>query len=250
MEPFKLILLFLGGICAGLYASRVGGGSLVTLPALILAGLPSPIALGTNRLSAVILEFASALKFHREKKFRIKAAIQLALIAGMGAVIGSLIVVRIDAEILNLIIAVVLISLSVVVLKRGSLGLTEEPEKIHRTRARLFGGMFLLGIYWGFIGAGAGAFVAMLLVMCGYAFFEAAAIGRVIGIVGSGVALAVFAYNDLVRYPYGIALGLGTAVGSWIGIGIAVKKGNTYIRSLFLVLIVATVIKLIVDVIH
>ena len=68
MEIIHLIVLIVGGMLAGLYASNVGSGGLVTLPLFILLGLPTTIAIGTNRLSAVLLEFGSALKFYREKK--------------------------------------------------------------------------------------------------------------------------------------------------------------------------------------
>ena len=94
MELIFLFILFIGGIFAGLYASNVGGGSFVSFPLLILSGLPIHIAIATNRFSAVILEFFSAIKFYKEKKIDLKMGLILGVIASIGSFIGANIVFK------------------------------------------------------------------------------------------------------------------------------------------------------------
>ena len=89
---------------------------------------------------------------------------------------------------------------------------------------------FLLGIYGGFFGGGFGTFMMFLLVIMGFSFIKSAAISRVVGFLMSLSATIVFAQQGLIHYLYGIALGAGFAVGGWIGIGIALKKGDNYVK--------------------
>lgn len=63
----------------------------------------------------------------------------------------------------------------------------------------------------------------------------------------SATSAIVFVQNGVINYSYGLILGGGFAVGSWIGIGFALKKGNEYIRSLLAVIMILTLIKLLSD---
>ena len=107
MELVFITILFIGGILTGLYASNVGGGALVTFPLLILIGLPTHIAIATNRLSALFLELFSAIKFYKEKKLNLKLGLFLGLIAAVGSFIGSNIVIKINERFLNLVIGII-----------------------------------------------------------------------------------------------------------------------------------------------
>ena len=105
--------------------------------------------------------------------------------------------------------------------------------------------IFFLGIYAGFFGAGYGTFVMFLLVSLGYTFTKSAALSRVIGFITSFVATIVFAYSGLINYAYGLSLGAGFAIGAWIGVGVGLKKGDKYIKALFIGIIILTTTKLI-----
>ena len=102
----------------------------------------------------------------------------------------------------------------------------------------------MLGIYGGFFGGGFGSFIMFLLLFSGFTFIKSAAIGRVVGFIMSLTATIVFAFNGLIHYPYAISIGLGSAIGSWVGVSIALKKGNKYIKTLFIIIILLTIIKL------
>jgi uncharacterized membrane protein YfcA len=105
----------------------------------------------------------------------------------------------------------------------------------------------LLGIYGGFLGVGFGTLITFVFVLIGLNFVKSAAVSRVVGLIMSAVATAVFAYHGAINYPYAIALGLGLAIGGWIGAGIGVRKGNDYIKVLFIIILLATIAKLIFD---
>ncbi len=246
MNLFHFALLFFGGFGAGLYASSVGVGGLFTLPLLLLTGLPIHIALGTQRFAAVILELASSIKFSKEKKVNFTLAIPLGIIAGLGSIIGVTIVIAINEKYLNIIIAILLVVIFIILKNKNKFGL-KEHVLTHKHYLLLAASTFLLGIWGGFFGPGFGAFSVMLLVFFGFTFIESAAVSRVIGVFMSGVAMIVFAQHGFINYVYGATLGAGFAIGSWIGIGIALKKGDTFVRGLLVIVIVITVLKLVLN---
>ena len=243
MELLILVILFVGGVFTELYASSVGGGVLITFPLLILSGLSTLAAIATHRLSIVLLEFSSAAMFYKKKKPDMRLGVFLGIVAAAGSFIGSNIVIKINEKYLNLIVAVMFFMIVLVLYHKDKLGIKE--KKVTHTNlgiAAVF--TFFLGIYGGFFGGGFGTFIMFLLLMLGFTFIESAATGRVIGFMMSSAAALVFALNGLINYPYALSLGFGCAVGSFLGVNIAVKKGNRVIRMMFIAIIILTIIKL------
>lgn len=246
MDILPLFILCIGGILTGLYASSVGGGSLITFPLLILMGLPTQIAIATNRLGIVLLECSSAIKFYRENKLSWKWGIPLGIVAAIGSFIGSHMVITINERLLNIIVALLLAVVVVVSLKKNT------PEHLKKNLSPkntliLVSLAFLLGIYGGFFGAGFGIFIMFVLVAFRFTFLESASLGRLIGFMMSLTASLVFVYNGSINYAYAFSVGIGSAIGSWFGIGIALKKGDRFVRILFIVIIVVTILKLILE---
>ncbi|MBI4092200.1 MAG: sulfite exporter TauE/SafE family protein, partial [Candidatus Levybacteria bacterium] len=104
--------------------------------------------------------------------------------------------------------------------------------------------IFLIAIYGGFFGAGFGFFSIVVLVLLGFSFMKSAAMARVIGFFMSLASTIVFIQNNVINYPFALSLGLGYAIGSWIGIGIAIKKGENYIKSLLIIITILTLFRL------
>ena len=234
-------LLFLAGILTGLYASAVGGGAFVTLPLLLWTGLPTIVALGTNRICAFVLEITSAARYLTKNKGNLREGISLGVLVGAGAFVGSNIALGIPEFILNLIVAFSMV-LMLGILARG----VPKIEILGKTTL-FYPLLFILGIYVGIVGAGFGAVMMILLVMRGESFVDGAATSRYIGMVGSLVAGAVFAINGIVDWNAAIALGSGLGIGAWWGAEIGISKGDSYIKWLLVVLIVVTIVKLIMD---
>lgn len=241
-----LIILFIGGILSGLYGSTVGSGGLVSFPLVLLTGLPIHSAIATNRFGATLLELASSARFHSAKKLNIKLGLLFGLAAAFGSFIGSNIVINFDEKYLNLITAILLSFVFLILFFRNKLGV-EEKIVFHKHWIAAVVSTFLLGIYGGFFGVGFGTFITFIFILVGMNFVKSAAASRVVGLVMSLTATAVFAYHGTINYPYAIALGLGLAIGGWIGAGIGIKKGNGYIRILFIIILLVTIAKLIFE---
>ncbi len=246
MEIIQLLVIFLGGLAGGFYGSTVGGGALVSLPLLILMGLPTPVALGTQRLGAVILELTSSLRFYRAGKLNLRLGLILGLIGMIGTIIGVNVLISLDPKVLNLIIAVLLVLVAIVLLNKERLGI-KERALTRRHTVWLGIATAFMGFYAGFFGAGAGVFWTLLLVLFGFSFIDSAGIARVIGTCTSLVAAVIFAAHGLINYRLGLALGAGFAIGSWVGIGVALKRGDAYIKAILVLVVAFSVLKLILN---
>lgn len=243
MDILFLTLLFFGGILAGLYGSSVGSGGLVTFPLLILAGLPTHIAIATNRFGATFLELSSVLRYHRAKKLNLKRGLWFGLMAAIGGIIGAHIVIQINEKILNLFIAIVFLAVFLFLFTQNKTGLRQRKTTTrHLVLASLF--TFGLGIYGGFFGMGFGTLIMFPFIVLGFNFIKSAATGRFIGFTMSLVSASVFAYYGLINYSYGISLAAGCALGAWLGAGLAIKKGHRFIKPLLVLIILITIGKL------
>lgn len=215
---------------------------MITLPLLILIGLPVPVAIATNRVNVVFLELASAIKFHKSGKLDLKKGLGLGVIAGLGSLIGARLVLDINETYLNLIVASLFTLVFVFLLTHKKIK-KSKIKKISWPLVILF--TFILGIYGGFLGPGFGTFIAILMVFCGETFVTGSAIARVVGFMMSSFAAVFFILHGEVLYFHALALGLGCVIGSWFGIGFALKKGEKYIKSIFIFVVIASMLKLV-----
>jgi uncharacterized membrane protein YfcA len=242
----EFIGVFIGGILGGLYASSVGGGALISIPLLVLLGQSPHFAIATTRFAAVPLELTSSVRFYLNKKINLKLALSLGALASIGAVAGVVAVVQINEKLLNFIVGIMLVIAALALFNRDRFRVKQyEPSKRNYFYLALIS--LILGVYGGFFGAAFGVFMAIALAMFGFSFMNSAAMTRVIGFCMSLAATIAFAHYHLINYKLGIILGLGFAIGSWVGIGVALKRGERYIKALLFIVIILSLIKVIFD---
>lgn len=236
-------ILLVGGFIAGLYGSSVGSGGLVSLPTLLLIGFPTQAAIATNRLAAVFGEGSSVLQFRRHRKLNTKIALPITITSVIGAFIGAQVVLSIPTDVLNLLFAGMMVLLLPVLLSKKFLEEQGDGQPKH-SMVILCGGAFLLGLYNGFFGVGFGTFATIALAYEGLSLIQSAAIARFVGFFASIASLLTFAAFGTVNFVEGTVLGIGFALGAWIGVSVSLKRGNGYIRLLLIVVVLASVAKL------
>jgi hypothetical protein len=247
MEWWLYILVIVVGIFVGFINTLAGSGSLITLPLLIFLGLDPNTANGTNRLALFLQSLSAVSGFKKNNIFQIKEGIFYAIPAVIGAVGGALIAVETKPQILNYIIAVLLVAMLILLLfnpqrwiKPGDKG---EHSKPNVARFLLF---LAIGIYAGFLHAGVGFFwIASLVLGAGYDLVKANAIKMFIVMLYMPITVGIFALNGQVNYSLGLLLGSGTIIGARIAVVTSVKKGSPFIRYVLLLAILVSAIKLI-----
>lgn len=233
MPPVRILLLFLGGIAAGFINVNAGGGSLITLPLLILFGLPASIANGTNRVGVLCQNIVAAINFRRLGQRDLELGGRLGIPAVLGAVIGSLISLNIsDAMFQSVLIVVLVMGLMVVLIPRRSCGGKDELRNL--SLQMVF--FFVIGLYGGFIQAGAGYLVIFSLsIIGGLSLKRTNSLKVIIMTIYLIPSLGVFIANGRVDWAPAIALAAGTGAGGWLGSTFSVKRGEGWIKVILAV---------------
>lgn len=233
-------LLLVVGVVAGALNAVAGGGSFLTLPALIFFGLPAGVANGTNRIGVVLQGISSTWSFHRDRVLDLRLAAWATLPAAIGAVLGVGLALRISDEGFEKVLAVLMVVISLVSFWKPKP--PEEPEATHRGLLVL--GYFLAGIYGGFVQAGVGFLLLAVTTFAGLDLVRGNAV-KVVAVLGfTSVALALFVWQGRVEWLPGVVLGVGNLVGGYVGARWAVLKGHDWIRIVVTVAILVFAVKL------
>lgn len=234
-------VLVAGGFVAGIANAMAGGGSLVTLPLLVLAGLPPTVANGTNRVAILVQGATTVTGYGRAGKIPWRAALTLLGTTLLGTAAGALVATRLSDEAFRPILGVVLLVMAGVVLVRPARWLHPETTDVPHFGWRMHLSFLGIGVYAGFIQAGYGFFVlAALVAGAGLDLVRANGIKVTLAAVLSVLALAIFAWHGEVDWLAGGVLALGNGVGGYVGARIAVNKGAPWIRWVLVVMVVAS----------
>jgi uncharacterized membrane protein YfcA len=236
------------GLIAGFINTLAGSGSLLTLPVLILLGLPANVANGTNRVGILIQNIVAVASFRQRQAESFAGSARLVVPAVLGAFIGAALAVDLDEEMLNRTIGTLMIVMLAVIMFRPQRWLEAHASGSpipYVWQAPLY---FGLGIYCGFIQAGAGIFLLAGLVLgSGFDLVRANALKNLIVLIVTVAALAVFVWNDQVRWGLGLLLGSGNAAGAWLAVRMAVNRGAVFLRWFLIVIVALSAVALLGD---
>jgi uncharacterized membrane protein YfcA len=250
MESKSLLLVAVPavGLVAGFINTLAGSGSLVTLPMLILLGLPANVANGTNRVGVLVQGLVSVATFKRRGALEAGGSLRLLLPAIVGAAAGAELAVDLKEVVLRRVIGALKLVMLGVLLWRPQRFIEsharEKPASIWIV-APLF---FLVGLYGGFIQAGVGILLlAALVLAAGQDLVRSNAVKNLIVLVFTLPALLVFVVNNQVDWVLGALLAVGNAVGAWAGAHLAVAKGAKFVRWVLIVILALSSAALIGD---
>ena len=245
MEWYILLLVILIGVFAGFMNTLAGGGSLLSLPLLIFLGLPANVANGTNRIAILLQNMVGVASFKQQKVLDQKTGFLLGLPAVIGSFIGAWLAVDINEQVLEFIIAGILIMMFFLVIFKPDKWLKGDDNAQEKPGILKMIIFFFIGMYGGFIQAGVGFFLLAGLVLgAGFDLVKANALKVFVVLLYTPVALIVFMYNNQVDYTVGLTLAVGNMAGAYIASRLAVKKGAKFVRYILLFALVAMAAKL------
>jgi uncharacterized protein len=245
----ELSILFVVSFVSSTFGTLIGGSSLITIPTLMLLGLPSHTAIGTDRLGTTGMSIAGWYQFHRKGLIAYRIGIVVGVAALCGSFIGASLALRVKETTLRTIIALITLVILPLLIFSPRKGIEKTKQTLGRADY-LIGGIlsFLIGIYGGFYGAMAGTLLCyVLIVWFGQTFLEGAATFKIGSLFLTSMAAAVYASKGAIHYPMAIALFSGSCVGSSIGAHYSDRIGNVWIKRLFILLVVIMIVKLLVQ---
>jgi len=246
IEPSFLPIIIVAGILGGFINVVAGGGSLITMPTLILLGLPSATANGTNRIALLFQNSTAIAHFKKHGYFQPKEAIKLALPASLGALIGSYFANIIDTSTFNTILAVVMIVVLFLTLTRPEQYFTKTQQNTTKKHP-LIGIIlfFFIGIYGGFLQIGTG-----FLIIVGLSLLTGSNLKKInsqkvlIILLYVLFSLIIFVYNNNIDIIAGLLLAIGMSIGGYLGSHFTLQVDERYIKAIITIAVVALSLKL------
>lgn len=238
-------LVAVGGV-AGFINVLSAGGSMLTLPMLMFLGLPPQIANGTNRVAVTLQSVTAVSGFFRGGHGNLAISLRLAIPAIIGALLGAWIATWISRAIFEFVLVAAMMGASLfMVLPQPKLD--TRPLTPDRLGPVIYLGMFLIGLYGGFIQVGVGAlFIVVLYRMLKIDLRQVNVLKVAIVLLYTLPALAIFAFNDQVRWGMGLLLAVGNITGALLAVRVNMSaRGAQWVKWLTLIVVGAILIRLI-----
>lgn len=242
-----LALLFFAGLSSGFIDAIAGGGGLISVPALLWAGLTPQMALGTNKMQSTWGTLMAVWKYAKAGLISWPQVRLTVLVTFVFSGIGTWAVTQVSNEVLKKIVPWMLLGIAVYVLLSPGLGKTTAKARLGlAVFACLVGAV--LGFYDGFFGPGTGTFWTLAcLSLLGLSLTHATAFTKVANLASNGASLIVFVLTARVNYEIAAAMIAGQLIGGRLGAGMAIRHGAPFIRIIFISVVFVMVLKLLWD---
>lgn len=249
MDISSLAIIFLVAILAAAFGTLIGGSSIITIPTLILLGLPPHAAIGTDRFGIIGIGLAGWYKFHKKGLIKYRIGFTIAFPILLGTILGSNLVLQISEGVLKNVIVILNILILIFILLNRGIGVEKQTAPLGNHKIAIGALLsFFVGIYGGFYGALAGTFILYILILWfRLTFIEGAATLKIASLFLSVTAASVFSINNAVDYAFGLAMLAGCLIGSYLGSHYADRIGDVWVKRMFTVFIIIAVIKLILS---
>jgi uncharacterized membrane protein YfcA len=238
-----LALLFVVAVVAGLLDTLAGGGGLITLPALILSGIPPLAALGTNKLQGSMGTATATYMLIKKNKISLSDNKPLMISAFIGSVIGTIIVQFIDTDVLSFVVPIVLLFIAVYFLISPK---SKQPSGIALVSDQKYKNIIIpsIGAYDGMFGPGTGSFFTLAVVSCkGQEIIASTAIAKPLNFATNVASLIVFLAAGQVVWVVGILMMLGQFIGAWLGSHLLYKVNPSHLRFVVVFMCTGMLIK-------
>lgn len=233
MSGVEALVLLIGGFFAGVINSMAGGGSLLSVPLLSLAGVGGTVANGTNRIAVLIQNVTGAYGYARRDVGNRSRTIQVLLPTVIGGLLGSLVASEIPDELFERLFGLLMLPLLALSIWKPKPDVEKEPWPLWVS----FVVFVAVGFYGGAVQAGVGLIILLVLSRAGFDLVTANAMKTVVILAITVMAVPVFIYNDQVRWLPALALSIGMGVGGYAGAIFAVDGGERVIRPVLVVVV-------------
>ncbi len=241
MQAAEIALLLLGGTVAGVVNTLAGGGSLLTVPLLLLLGLPGTEANGTNRIGTLLQSAVAAWRFRAEGVSMLREGARWSAPMLIGAGLGALWVSRIPDATFERSFAWLMLLLAVPTAWPRRARPAAAPRASGRGSALL---LFAIGGYGGAFQAGVGIPLLAALSRAGFDLVRANAVKVVATTALTATSVPFFVVAGQVRWGPALVLGAGFSAGAALGARVAVRGGEGPIRAVLGIAVVALALKL------
>jgi uncharacterized protein len=246
LPAWQIGLLAVAAFAAGLVDAVAGGGGLISLPALLAAGLAPDVAIATNKGQSVWGSGAALLRYARGGLVRLDRS-KVTFPAGLfGALCGAFLLLQVPREVLRPVVLGLLVAVAAFLAFRPRI--VERPAAVARTPVRpVLAGVLAFGIaaYDGFFGPGTGTFLILAFVtLLGETALRASAEAKVVNFASNLASFVLFASLGTIVWRIAVPMAVAQFAGATLGAHLTVRGGDRLVRGMVLAMVVATCAKL------
>jgi len=240
----SLAILATAGVLATVINVMAGGGGMIVLPALMALGVPADVANGTYRLGVVTQSIAGTTAMRRAGKLETGSIVPILIPTVLGAALGALLATWVPREVLKPIMLVTMILMAALIAFRKQTLIPGDGPILRPNQApRSYAGLFLAGVYGGFIQAGVGfLLLGVLIGTLRHSLITGNALKLVVTLAFGTVSLGIFAWAGLVSWTPAIVLAAASIVGARIGVRLMLEVPIAGLRWFVFACVVATCI--------
>ena len=233
-----LVLACFAAALAGFVDAIAGGGGLIQLPALLVLypDVPVPFLLGTNKVASVAGTTNALLRYARTVPIPWRAVLPAASAAFCGSFAGARLAVFLPSAWMRPIVVVLLAGVLAFTYARKDFGASSGVARGSALGAIVMG--LVLGAYDGFFGPGTGSFLLFgFIMLLGLDFLGASAASKVVNVATNLAAILAFVWAGTIRWELALPMAVCNVAGSQLGSRLALRKGASFVRQLFLVVV-------------
>lgn len=229
-----IVILALVALLAGFLDAIAGGGGLITLPALLIAGVDPVSAIATNKLQAASATVSATAAFARKRMIDWRAGLPMALLSLLGGALGAMSISMMPSGALQAVVPVLLMLVALYFALAPQLN--DEPRIPKVTIIAFTAGVIpFIGFYDGVFGPGVGSFFMLAFVLLlGQGILKAMSNSKLMNAACNLGSLAVFSMMGTILWPIALAMAAGAFIGAQLGARCAVKFGATLIKPLLI----------------
>ena len=231
---------------AGMIDAVAGGGGLLTIPALLAAGIPPVAALATNKLQSTVGTAGAVAVFARKGHIDFKRFAGPTLASFLGSAGGAFVLTKIDSRFLSGFIPVLLVAMAVYFLLGPKLSEVDRHDRLGVPLLILVA--CAIGGYDGFFGPGTGSFfTTALIAICGLGLIRAVAHAKLLNLASNAAGLGVLLAGGHVLWATGLVMALANVAGGQVGAHATIRFGAGAARPLLIIMSLALTAKLLAD---
>jgi uncharacterized membrane protein YfcA len=249
MSEMEVFLLLMGlGMISSFIGTLAGGGGIITLPAMMLIGIPIQYGIATNKFSSGIASFTSIIYVLKNKIFTLKSLLPVIFISILGGMVGAIATTSVSEQTMN-IAALILLVFALFVTIRNKKWVAEVKDLKSNQKPSFLSKLIplFIGIYDGGFGPGSATFSIIHFMREQYSYVKSAQLSRVLNFGSCVGAFIIFYQTGYINWNYAIALAIGSALGTQIGLlalpKIPLKIARTLLISIIFMLIGQVVVK-------
>lgn len=249
LAPWGLLVVCALVFLAGYVDAIAGGGGLISLPAYLIAGMPTHAAIATNKLSSSMGTAVATFHYAKSGFINVRLALPSIAFAFLGSFLGSNLLLLADDWFLRVFLLIVLPVTAIYVMKSKSFDAAGlESFSAKKTMALCMAIAFVVGVYDGFYGPGTGTFLMLLLTGVAHLRLDSAAgVTKSINLTTNVAALAVFLFNGQVVILLGLVAGVFNMLGNYLGSHSFTKNGGSVARPITITVLVVFFVKIVWD---